>query len=185
MNSDRQIRYYLQRIRDAKLSLVSRLDKGRLEERHLQPSLEALDLLPDSGQLLDVGSGGGFPGIPIAIHKPDLSVTLVESNTRKASFLMRVSRETELNNLKVLNLRVESLDETHTGQYDIITARAVTDLVELIEWTERLLQPDGKWLLWKSRNWRNEADPADYGLKVTAERPLGDGGVLLELVRSQ
>lgn len=185
MNPDKQIRYYLQRIRDAKLSLVSKLDKMRLEERHLNPSLEALDLIPESGQLLDVGSGGGFPGISIAIHRPGLSITLVEANARKASFLKRVSRETELNNLIVLNLRVETLDETHAAQYDIITARAVTDLVELLDWTHRLIKPDGKWLLWKGRNWQNEADLADYGLKVTIERPLSDGGVLLLMEKMQ
>ena len=181
MNNERKIRYYLQRIRDAKLALVSKQDKGRLDEQHLQPSLEALGLIPESGHLLDVGSGGGFPGIPIAIYRPDLSVTLVESNERKASFLKRVSRETELNNLNVLNLRVESLDETHSGLYDIITARAVAPIPELISWTRTLQKPSGRWLLWKGQNWRDEVDLAEIGVNLSEERPLSNGSVLLVL----
>ncbi len=181
MNDERKIKYYLQRIRDAKLALVSKLDKSRLEERHLQPSLEALNLIPETGRLLDVGSGGGLPGIPIAIHRPGLNVTSVESNARKASFLKRVSRETELNNLNVLNLRVETLDETHAGHYDVVTARAVASIPELISWTRKLLKPTGCWLLWKGKNWREEADLADIGVKLSEERPLSDGSVLLHV----
>jgi 16S rRNA (guanine527-N7)-methyltransferase len=177
MNPEEQTKHYLQRVHDAGISLVSQADRNRLKERHLQPSLEALDLIPESGNLIDIGSGGGFPGIPIAINRPGFQVTLVESNSRKASFLKRVSRETELNNLKVLHLRAEELDETHEKTYDIVTARAVADMVELIEWTDRLLKPDG-------RNWRKEGDPADYSLKIAVERPLSDGGVLLVLERN-
>jgi 16S rRNA (guanine527-N7)-methyltransferase len=184
MNPEEQIKYYLQRVREAGISLVSQADRNRLQERHLKPSLEALDLIPESGKLIDIGSGGGFPGIPIAINRPGLQVTLVESNSRKASFLTRVSRETALNNLKVLHLRAEELDETHEKNYDCVTARAVADMVDLIEWTDRLLKPDGRWLLWKGRNWRKEGDPSDYGLKIAEERPLSDGGVLLMLERN-
>ena len=185
MSPEKQIKYYLQRIRDAKLALVSRQDKGRLEERHLQPSIEALDLIPETGKLLDVGSGGGFPGIPIAIHRPELLVTLVESNTRKASFLARVSRETELKELNVLNLRVESLDETHEKQYDIITARAVAPIPDLIAWTEKFLKPDGRWLLWKGQNWREELASASIEIEISDIRQLSDGGVLLHVEHSE
>jgi 16S rRNA (guanine527-N7)-methyltransferase len=184
MNPEEQIKYYLQRVRDVQVSIVSHQDRKRLAERHLVPSLEALDWIPEEGRLIDIGSGGGFPGIPIAIRRPQLQVTLVESNSRKASFLKRVSRETTLNNLIVLNLRAEYLDETHEKAYDVITVRAVADLVELIEWTDRLLKPGGRWLLWKGRNWKTEADPADYSLKITEERPLSDGSVLLVLERN-
>ena len=180
-----QVESFLLRVKEAGIALVSRTDRSRLRERHLNPSLEALDLLPDSGRLIDVGSGGGFPGIPIAITRPQIHVTLVESNARKVSFLRRVSRETTLKNLEVLNLRVEKLNETHSSAYDIVTVRAVAEIPEIVNWTHRLLKPGGLWLLWKNQNWRDEANLAESGIELTEERQLSDGGVLLQLRPSE
>jgi 16S rRNA (guanine527-N7)-methyltransferase len=148
--------------------------------------LEPLDLIPDSGRLLDVGSGGGFPAIPLALARPGLTVLSVESNTRKSAFLARVSRETSAPDpiCQVINARVEELGPEHNRQYDLITARAVTEFPELIDWTQRLLAPRGRWLLWKGRGWRKEGDPEDYGLELLEERPLSDGGRLLVLIRA-
>jgi len=180
---ENRIELFLSRVRDAGLSLVSRADRARLRERHLNPSLECLEFIPEQGRLLDIGSGGGFPGVPIAIHRPELQVTLVESNTRKASFLRRVSRETTLNNVEVLHLRVEELGETHENQYDIVTARAVTGIPEIIRWTPRFLKPTGHWLLWRERDWRDHVDLQALGVNLTHERALSDGSVLIQLER--
>ncbi|MCC6475733.1 16S rRNA (guanine(527)-N(7))-methyltransferase RsmG [bacterium] len=176
------LKHFLDRVAKAGLPLVSYADRSRLEERHLAPSLAGLDLLPETGRILDIGSGGGFPAIPLAILTPHLSWTLVESNQRKAAFLTRVSRETALEKgLIVLNQRVEELTRDKDSLYDAITARAVTDLPQLAAWTRSLLAKDGFLLFWKGRDWRHESWPEAVGLKLITELKLTDGSVLLKL----
>jgi 16S rRNA (guanine527-N7)-methyltransferase len=186
-----RIQHYLKRVAEAGLALVSETDRVRLEERHLAPSLAGLDLLPESGHILDIGSGGGFPAIPLAILTPHLTWTLVDSNQRKAAFLRRVSRETVIDNhLVVLNQRVETLLSPlpaggMKGGWNCITARSVTDLPQLAAWSRPLLAKDGFLLFWKGRDWRKEATPEKLGLKLIKELNLPDGGRLLKLVSGQ
>jgi len=167
---------------EAGIPLVSLNDRSRLEERHLTPSLAGLDLLPAAGRILDIGSGGGFPAIPLALLTPHLTWTLVESNQRKAAFLTRVSRETELSQrLTVVCSRVEELVHSVHSGYDCITARALTELPILAKWCRPLLAKDGFLLFWKGRDWRHEAWPEELGLKLLTELNLPDGGRLLKL----
>ncbi len=173
--------HYITRVQDAGLALVSRNDRERLIERHLMPSLEQLELVPEHGQLLDVGSGGGFPGIPLAFARPDLNVTLIDSSSRKTAFLRRVSRETSLNNVNVVTCRVEEMTPHLTTQFDVITARAVALIPEIVSWTQYILAEGGRWLLWKGRLWREEGELDGWGVKLVEERVLSDGGRLLVL----
>ncbi|MBI5059920.1 16S rRNA (guanine(527)-N(7))-methyltransferase RsmG [candidate division KSB1 bacterium] len=175
------VKHFLERVRDAGLSLVSDSDRNRLEQRHLEPSMTGNDLVPDGARVLDFGSGGGFPAIPLAIARPDVSWLLVESSARKTAFLARVSRETQLSNVEVLTARVEMLSAEYNARFDVITARAVAELPELIDWTRRLLKPGGRWLLWKGEKWRQEADLAQLKLILKQEMKLSDGGRLLWL----
>ncbi len=174
---------YSERVRTAGLSLVSTADRDRLIERHLQPSLEGLDLIPPQARVLDIGSGGGFPALPIAIARPDLQITLIESNQRKSSFLTRVSRETGLVNTRVVGERVENLGHEHDQAYEIVTARAVAELPILLGWTRRFLADGGRFLLWKGQSWPSEGNLAELGVELIEERLLSDGGRLLVLVR--
>lgn len=166
-------------------------DRSRLSERHLAPSLAGLELLPETGKILDIGSGGGFPAIPLAILTPHLSYTLVESNSRKAAFLGRVSRETELSQrVTVINERVEVWSpsvhgEDRGGLFDCIMARAVTELPLLVKWCRPLLSREGCLLFWKGQNWRNEAWPEELGLKLLTELNLADGSRLIKLIIEQ
>lgn len=184
MTPDQQqhIARYLQRVAEAGIPLVSQADRTRLRERHLAPSLAGLELLPERGKVLDIGSGGGFPALPLAILTPHLTYTLVESNSRKAAFLRRVSRETECaQRVTVLCSRVEELVHSHGSQFSCITARAVAELPTLVNWSLPLLAPGGRLLFWKGRDWRSEGDPAKLGLKLLSELDLPDGGRLLNL----
>lgn len=178
------LQHFLKRVAEAGILLVSLADRGRLEERHLAPSLAGLDLLPESGNVLDIGSGGGFPAIPLAILTPHLTYTLVESNARKAAFLTRVSRETECaQRVTVLNERVEAWSSTTSGGlFDCITARAVTELPLLVKWCRPLMALDSCLLFWKGRDWRHEAWPEELGLKLVKELNLPDGGKLIKLI---
>ncbi len=185
---EKHLQHYIKRVADAGILLVSFADRSRLEERHLAPSLAGLELLPESGRVLDIGSGGGFPAIPLAILTPHLSYTLVESNSRKAAFLRRVSRETELEQrVTVLCQRVEDTELVEGGGlrsevFDCIMARAVTDLPHLVKWSRQLLHPDGFFLFWKGKDWRREAWPEELGLKLLKELNLADGSKLIKLI---
>lgn len=174
--------HYLHRVREAGLALVSHGDRDRLIERHLLPSLEALPFIPETGTLMDVGSGGGFPAIPISFARLNLKIVCVESNSRKSAFLRRVSRETLLSNVQVIDSRVEDLDALQNYSFDVVTARAVADLPELIALTRRFLAPGGHWIFWKGQDWRREAELRDLNVKLATEQVLSDGGRLLVLV---
>ncbi|MCB1060034.1 MAG: 16S rRNA (guanine(527)-N(7))-methyltransferase RsmG [Calditrichaeota bacterium] len=180
---EQHLQHYLKRVAEAGILLVSVADRSRLSERHLAPSLAGLELLPETGKILDIGSGGGFPAIPLAILTPHLSYTLVESNSRKAAFLTRVSRETELSErVTILNQRVEDLQGE---RFDCIMARAVTELPLLVKWCRPLLAREGCLLFWKGQNWRHEAWPEELGLKLLTELNLADGSRLIKLIIEQ
>jgi len=127
--------------------LVSDRDLDRLVARHLLDSLSALTALPavaamDPPTLLDFGSGGGLPGIPIAICRGDLRVTLVERQQRKARFLRRVGRELGLGNLQVHGADLATLERPAAG-YGVAVSRAVADPVTLWQQLAGYLAADG------------------------------------------
>lgn len=122
-------------------------------ERHVLDSLTLLPLLaplPSGARLIDIGSGGGLPGIAIAIARPDLKVTLVESIQKKAAFLSDVSRAMGLNNVAVRAERAEQLTELR-GTCDAVTARAVARLAALLPLTVPFAKPGGLVLLIKGQ----------------------------------
>ncbi len=101
-------------------------------------------LLPDKGRLLDVGSGAGFPGIPLTICKPTLTACFLEANSKKASFLKQVIRLTELRQIKVIRGRIEkSKDRLHLEGYHVVTARAVAHLAQVCRWCAPHLMQGG------------------------------------------
>lgn len=122
---------------------------------HLIDGLSLIPHLPDNGLVLDVGSGMGVPGIIIAIMKPDLQVTLIDSSSKKIAFLRQVKIELGLVNLEIINSRVEKYD---SQKFDIITSRAFADLSLFIALTEHLLNDSGYYLAMKSQQASNEAD---------------------------
>jgi len=135
-------------------NLVSRETIPQFWIRHIVDSLQILSLLlPNDRQIFDLGSGGGFPGLPLAIALKGgpQRVTLIESNRRKGAFLRAVVRELGLP-ARVLAVRAESLaDSRETGGADVLTARAVAALPRLLELGYPLLRPNGRALLHKGR----------------------------------
>jgi 16S rRNA (guanine527-N7)-methyltransferase len=130
-------KYKTQLLKWAKvINLVSPSTLADVNSRHFYDSMQVIDLLPPNTKtLMDIGSGAGFPGMVIAIERPDIEVHLVESDTKKCSFLSTISRET---NTPVIihNARVEAVDKTAEINPDIITARALASLTELLEMTK-------------------------------------------------
>jgi 16S rRNA (guanine527-N7)-methyltransferase len=122
---------------------------------HVLDSLSCFLYRPLFGatRLADVGSGGGLPGIPISIVKPDLAATLVESTGKKASFLRHAVESLSLENVEVANVRVEELgrEQGCRGAYDIVTSRAVARLSVVVEYGVPLLETGGRVLAMKGR----------------------------------
>jgi len=119
------------------INLVAPATLADAKSRHFIDSTQLLPLIPtDTKTLFDIGSGAGFPGLVIAIERPDIHVHLIESDTKKCSFLSTVSRET---NTPVLihTQRIESVDKLKDVIPDVITARALASLTELLKMTRQ------------------------------------------------
>ena len=134
-------------------NLTAVRDPADMVARHLLDSLAILPFV-HGRSLADLGSGAGLPGIPLAIARPDIAVTLVESNGKKARFLREAVRSLPLANVAVVQARVQDT----TGAFDTITARAFASLPDMLAWGGHLLAPGGRWLALKGR-----ADPAELG----------------------
>ncbi len=106
------------------------------------------EFAPDAKRVLDVGSGGGLPAIPLAVMRPDLSVSAVDTVKKKAVFLRQAGVMCRLTNFTVFNDRVEKLS---VPPFDVITSRAFASLKDMTDWTEHLLAENGVWLAMKGR----------------------------------
>ncbi len=127
-------------------NLTAIRDPREMVTRHLLDSL-AMARFVHAGRLADLGTGPGLPGIPLAIARPGLQVTLVESNGKKARFLREAVRRLGLGNARVAESRAEALDEP--GSHDLLTARALDTLAGIVAVGGHLLAPDGRLLAMK------------------------------------
>jgi 16S rRNA (guanine527-N7)-methyltransferase len=136
-------------------NIIGTRDMNRILIDHVLDSLSCFLHEPLFGarRLADVGSGGGLPGIPIKIMRPDLATTLVESTGKKARFLQHEVDELSLKGVEVANMRVEDLGRTrsHRGAYDVVTCRAVARLSVVAEYCVPLLETGGSALVMKGR----------------------------------
>lgn len=142
-----------------KINLVSKNSLDDLWQRHILDSVQVFELAEGEGHWVDLGSGGGFPGIVVAIlnqEEQNFQVTMVESDQRKCAFLRTAIRELGLTAL-VKTERIEQLDGLGA---DILSARALADLTQLLDFTELHLNSDGTALFPKGQNWRSEDSDA-------------------------
>ena len=127
-------------------NLTAVRDADEMVVLHLLDSLAVLPFI-DGKSLLDVGSGAGLPGIPLAICLPELKVTVIDSNQKKVSFMRQAKAELGIANLEVLGGRVEEIQPDH--KFDIVISRAFSDLSLFISLTYQLCDAHGKWLAMK------------------------------------
>ena len=127
-------------------TLTALRDEAQMVSHHLLDSLTLLPYLQGAHTMLDVGSGGGQPGIPAAICRPDLNITLLDANTKKTAFLQQAVIELGLSNVRVVSGRVEAVQDF---QADIITSRAFAELADFVNWTAHLLKEGGRWVAMK------------------------------------
>ena len=126
-------------------NLTALRDEAQMVSHHLLDSLTLLPYIRNTQTLADIGSGGGMPGIPAAICRPDLQMTLVDANTKKTAFLQQAVIELGLDNVSVFAGRVENLHQTA----DIITSRAFAELADFVSLTRHLLHENSIWAAMK------------------------------------
>jgi 16S rRNA (guanine527-N7)-methyltransferase len=162
-------------------NLTALRDPADMLTHHLLDSLTAVAPLSrhTHGQairLLDVGSGGGLPGVVLAICLPDVAVTCVDTVAKKAAFVQQVAVSLNLPNLRGVHTRVESLAEPH----QVICSRAFASLADFVTWSRTALAEDGVWIAMKGKHPQGEIDalPADVG--VFHVEPLTVPGLAVE-----
>lgn len=160
---------YLDLLLDAntRLNLTRITDRPSAEVQHVGDALTLLPFLPPGAfALADVGSGGGVPGLPLAIARPDAHVLLIESTKKKANFLREVIHQLELRNVEVTDARAEAVGRSNRREaFDIVSARAVGSLVWLAEWCLPLVKKGGKMLAMKGERIKDELPAALKPLK--------------------
>lgn len=122
-------------------NLTAIRDESKLVSHHLLDSLAVVPWLPE-GRVLDVGSGAGLPGIPIAIACANRTVTLLDSNHKKTAFLQQAKTELELTNVDVETFRVEGFRPAH--RYEVVISRAFAELADFYRAASRLCEPGGR-----------------------------------------
>ena len=131
-----------------KVNLTAIRDPIEILHRHFCESMYAAAAVPvENGRLADVGSGGGFPGLPLKIIRPDLQVFLIESNIKKATFLAEVIRELSLAGARVLVNRYEELTE-EVAPLDVVCSRALGDFQPFLEWAASERVAASQVILW-------------------------------------
>lgn len=155
-------------------SLTALRDPDKAVSHHLLDSLAILPYVPVDS-LLDVGSGGGMPGIPLAIARPELRVTLLDSNSKKTAFLQQAAIELALPNIAVHCGRVEQF-QPPLG-FAAITSRAFSELADFVGLSRQLLQPGGHWLAMKGVWPRDEIGRLPDAIAVDAVHRLAVPGV--------
>ena len=136
--------------------LVGPRELPRLWSRHIVNSAAVVPFLPSRGTIADVGSGAGFPGIVVALLRPDLDVTLIETMERRVDWLGDVVAELDLDNVVIRRGRAEEIKD----RYDAVTARAVANLSKLVRLTRGLLRPGGALLALKGARAEDEVEGA-------------------------
>ena len=113
-----------------KINITAITDPFEVAVKHFLDSLPAARFLPTDANLLDIGSGGGFPGLPLKVILPSLSVTLIDASRKKVNFLKHVIRTLKLENIEALHIRAEDLakDPLYRNRFDVVVSRAVSAL---------------------------------------------------------
>ena len=144
-----------------KINLVAKSTISDLWDRHIVDSLQIMRHIPESAQhIVDIGSGGGFPGLVLAIASaeahPESLITMIESDQRKSAFLRTVLRETGVS----ATVLTERIEKAPAQSADVLTARALADLSMLLEFAEQHLKKEGTAFFLKGKNWRIELQKA-------------------------
>ena len=141
-----------------RINLVSKSTVEQVWDRHILDSLQVFDLVDDPKDWTDIGSGGGLPGLVVAVCAlekfPEMHTTLIESDQRKSAFCRSIARDLSLN----VSIKTERIEAADPQGAHILSARALAPLDMLLSFTERHRAPDGTALFLKGQNWQAEVN---------------------------
>ena len=155
---------------NARMNLTGITEPAEIALKHYLDSLTVLKILPQAGRrrLLDVGTGAGFPGLPLAIVLPLLRVTLLDATAKKLRFIEEAGRALGLDNIRTVHARAEDAgrDDAHRGTYDFVTARAVNRMPVLMECTLPMTKRGGMVIAMKGAAAHEETQAASKAIST-------------------
>lgn len=176
-----------------KINLTAIADDQGIAVKHLVDSLSLLQVVQGGGRLLDIGSGGGFPGIPAKIALPELEIVSVDAVVKKISFQKQAVRLLNLADFTPLHVRAETLAEDYAGYFDWVVSRAFSDIPSFVAMALPVLKEGGRIVAMKGKNTAEEVaaaegDLARLGAQVESVREFllpgsGDARALVVIAR--
>lgn len=153
---------------DEKMNLTAITEPKEIILKHFIDSITILKYIDDNSKLVDVGTGAGFPGVPLSIMNPTLKITLVDSLNKRLIFLQEVVKELNLKNIEIVHARAEEFgqNKNYREKFDIATSRAVANLATLSEYLVPLVKIDGKIISMKASNAKEEINDAQKAIEV-------------------
>jgi 16S rRNA (guanine527-N7)-methyltransferase len=155
---------------NAVYNLTSVRDPMQMMTHHVLDSLAAVSAFAGARNVLDVGAGGGLPGMVLAITRPDMKLAMIDTVHKKTAFLTQVKAELELANVTVHTKKVQELEVAI--KFDVITSRAFADLSDFVNWSGHLLAEGGQFIALKGTAPPDEQERLPKEWKVTELRPI-------------
>lgn len=151
-----------------KMNLTAITDPEEIILKHFIDSITILKDIPDNSKLVDVGTGAGFPGIPLSIMNPTLKITLVDSLNKRLIFLEEVVKKLKLENVEIIHARAEEFGQNkkYREKFDVATSRAVANLATLSEYLIPLVKLNGKVISMKASDAKEEVKQAQNAIKI-------------------
>jgi 16S rRNA (guanine527-N7)-methyltransferase len=159
-------------------NLTAVRDPAQMVTQHLLDSLAAVPAFADAHNVLDVGAGGGLPGMVLAIARPDMQVSMIDTVHKKTAFLTQAKAELGLKNVTIYTARVEQLQVAQ--KFDVITSRAFAELADFVNWSGHLLSDGGRFIALKGVMPNEEIARLPAGWEATGVRPLQVPGMNAE-----
>lgn len=159
-----ELRYW-----NEKVNMISRQDIDNIFERHILHSLSILKYIdiPDKAKCLDIGTGGGLPGLPLKIARPEIDMLMIDSIGKKIKVVEMFAKHTELRKVNAMKVRAEDLatDKNMNQYFGFIFSRAVARITMLISWSKPMLKPGGKYIFLKGGDLNDEIIEAKSDFK--------------------
>lgn len=166
--------HYLKRLIEVNtvMNLTAITEASEIREKHFLDCMMIEAFIPQNSKVADVGSGAGFPGLVLALLRPDCQIDLIEPTTKRCTFLTQIKDELHLKNVTVLNRRAEECGDQKEA-YDVVTARAVANLSILIELCVPLLKIGGQFIAMKGSLALDELKNASHALsELSLAKPI-------------
>ncbi len=164
--------FYQKLIEDnEKFNLTSITEENEVLYKHFLDSRDATDIFENNSSVVEIGSGAGFPSVPLKIERPDLSFTLIESNNKKCRFLSEIGEMLNFDGFTVICDRAEAIGKSDLREsFDYGIARAVAKCNTLLEYLMPLIKVGGSAVLWKGQSIKEELIEAENAIKVLGGR---------------